>query len=213
MRGGRLSEEDIVLKRRDSEDSLAPEDSISPTSLTRPDFSDTWEQGTSKSRHRSKALDDAMESSSSRARKTVPSVRDLDEIDIESTRTLNRTSKGTDDWSVIHAPSKDDAIEMTGALEVVEVEPRHAPINAVEMGRVAQKVTDSKDPRDDRWTEITKKLVVKEAIEQMGYEYEETRTFYYIFSYLTSVCIHSSSHSLFSFSILLNHLTRSDSPF
>lgn len=38
--------------------------------------------------------------------------------------------------------------------------------------------------RDRLWTEITKDLVVREAIERAGYEYEETDQFYYIFSYL-----------------------------
>jgi len=36
----------------------------------------------------------------------------------------------------------------------------------------------------DLWTEITKDLVVKEAIEQMGYDYEETEYFYYVIQYL-----------------------------
>ncbi|KAH8593962.1 hypothetical protein B0O99DRAFT_652901 [Bisporella sp. PMI_857] len=36
----------------------------------------------------------------------------------------------------------------------------------------------------DLWTEITKDLVEKEAIEQMGYDYEETEFFYYIIQYL-----------------------------
>lgn len=114
--------------------------------------------------------------------------RDMKDTDVESTRG-NRISKGTDDWSVVQSPPKAESVEMTGALNIVEVEPRHAPVEKGDMGRVAQQVTDSKDPRDDRWTEITKKLVVKEAIEQMGYEYEETRSCYYIFSYLKSVCI------------------------
>jgi hypothetical protein len=37
------------------------------------------------------------------------------------------------------------------------------------------------------WTEITKDLVVKEAITQAGYEFEETDDFYYIMSYLKYV--------------------------
>jgi hypothetical protein len=37
------------------------------------------------------------------------------------------------------------------------------------------------------WTEITKDLVVKEAIKQAGYEFEETDDFYYIMSYLKYV--------------------------
>ncbi|KAG9242479.1 hypothetical protein BJ878DRAFT_555385 [Calycina marina] len=36
----------------------------------------------------------------------------------------------------------------------------------------------------DMWTEITKDLVAKEAIEQMGYDYEETEFFYYVIQYL-----------------------------
>ncbi|KAI6714764.1 hypothetical protein JHW43_002732 [Diplocarpon mali] len=36
----------------------------------------------------------------------------------------------------------------------------------------------------DLWTEITKDLVVREAIEEMGYDFEETEFFYYIIQYL-----------------------------
>lgn len=39
-------------------------------------------------------------------------------------------------------------------------------------------------PPKDMWTEISKDLVVREAIEQMGYEYEDTPMFYYIMAYL-----------------------------
>jgi hypothetical protein len=40
---------------------------------------------------------------------------------------------------------------------------------------------------DVKWTEITKDLVVKEAITQMGYEFEETEYFYNVMSYMTYV--------------------------
>ena len=43
------------------------------------------------------------------------------------------------------------------------------------------------DPRDRLWTEITKDLVVKEAIVEMGYEFEETEDFYYVFKFLRYV--------------------------
>ncbi|PVH86392.1 hypothetical protein DL98DRAFT_13495 [Cadophora sp. DSE1049] len=36
----------------------------------------------------------------------------------------------------------------------------------------------------DLWTEITKDLVVREAIEEMGYDFEETEFFYYVIQYL-----------------------------
>ncbi len=39
----------------------------------------------------------------------------------------------------------------------------------------------------DLWTEITKDLVVREAIEELGYDYEETEYFYYIIQYLKYV--------------------------
>jgi hypothetical protein len=40
---------------------------------------------------------------------------------------------------------------------------------------------------DDVWTEITKDLVVREAIERLGYDYEETEYFFYIMEYLRYV--------------------------
>ncbi|KIW04573.1 uncharacterized protein PV09_04323 [Verruconis gallopava] len=36
----------------------------------------------------------------------------------------------------------------------------------------------------DMWTEITKDLVIREAIEQMGYDYEETESYFYVMEYL-----------------------------
>lgn len=44
-----------------------------------------------------------------------------------------------------------------------------------------------KEKRSDMWTEITKDLVSRAAIEEMGYEYEETEFFYYILTYLRYV--------------------------
>lgn len=41
--------------------------------------------------------------------------------------------------------------------------------------------------RSEMWTEITKDLVVREALDQMGYEYEETEYFFYIMQYLRYV--------------------------
>lgn len=41
-------------------------------------------------------------------------------------------------------------------------------------------------PRD-MWTEVTKDLVVREAIEECGYDYEETELFFYVMQYLKYV--------------------------
>ncbi|KAJ5836864.1 hypothetical protein N7447_002890 [Penicillium robsamsonii] len=183
-RGGRVSEENI-LKHRDSEESLTPEDSISPTSSPALDFTDPWEREAISAAHRRpKPLD---KSELAHGLKNTPSMRDVEEdIMIESTRIADTAPRGTDDWSVVHAPSQEEAIEMTGALDVVEVKPRHVPVDEVEVGRVAQHVTEPEETRNDRWTEISRKLIVREAIERMGFEYEETRASYYIFSYLKS---------------------------
>jgi hypothetical protein len=45
----------------------------------------------------------------------------------------------------------------------------------------------SKPKTKDMWTEITKDLVIKEAIEHMGYDYEETDYFFYVMEYLRYV--------------------------
>lgn len=44
-------------------------------------------------------------------------------------------------------------------------------------------------PQKEMWTEITKDIVVKEAIEMFGCEYEETEYFYYVMDYLKYVCV------------------------
>lgn len=50
----------------------------------------------------------------------------------------------------------------------------------------------SSSKRDsDMWTEITKDLVIREAIEKRGYQYEETEFFFYVMSYLAYVSTHA----------------------
>lgn len=106
-----------------------------------------------------------------------------------STRTENRSSgpetprDAADDWSVVDAPSKKVPVEMSGAFNAVDA----ASQGASDDRPVGPHVMDVKNRRAGRWTEVTKSLVVKEAIERLGYEYEETRMFYYIFSYLKPV--------------------------
>jgi hypothetical protein len=43
-------------------------------------------------------------------------------------------------------------------------------------------------PPKEMWTEITKDLVCREALEELGYAYEETKWFFYIMKYLRYVC-------------------------
>ena len=50
----------------------------------------------------------------------------------------------------------------------------------------------SKPKSKDMWTEITKDLVLKEAIDAAGYDYEETEYFFYVMEYLKYVSFHTS---------------------
>lgn len=52
-----------------------------------------------------------------------------------------------------------------------------------------RRVARPNPPPKDMWTEITKDLVIREAIDECGYEYEETREFYYIMDYLKYVSL------------------------
>lgn len=82
--------------------------------------------------------------------------------------------------------SKFHAEEDVYAGGVGEVARHEPPEDTRDRGRrfVAQK------PKSDiMWTEITKDLVVKEAIEQLGYDYEETDYFFYVMEYLRYVCL------------------------
>ncbi|KAJ5381320.1 uncharacterized protein N7496_003748 [Penicillium cataractarum] len=196
---GRKSEEEIVFKHRDKEES------VSPTSGPSLDFTDPWKPDRLPSRRnrKSRSLDDDEDDdsdSSIAGSSHTPLRRDLtrdieleaeieEEIKIHKERSKHRshiekiTKATADEWSVVHAPSKEDGVEMTGALEVVEVAPKGAVEEDLEIrARVEQQVV--KQRRDERWTEITKDLVVRDAIERLGYEFEETRTYYYIFTFL-----------------------------
>lgn len=67
-----------------------------------------------------------------------------------------------------------------GAPEAVDDRRVAIPPRAVELGRTR---------KSEMWTEITKDLVSKEAIEFMGYEYEETEYFFYVMMYMGYVSI------------------------
>ena len=54
-------------------------------------------------------------------------------------------------------------------------------------GEIGGRYGRPRDPKEGLWTEITRDLVVEEAIREMGYEYEETDDFYYIMQYLQYV--------------------------
>jgi hypothetical protein len=59
--------------------------------------------------------------------------------------------------------------------------PARPEVGGAEIGR---RYGPRKDPTQGLWTEITKDLVVKEAITEAGYEFTETDDFYYVIAYL-----------------------------
>ncbi|KAI2611799.1 hypothetical protein GGR54DRAFT_339251 [Hypoxylon sp. NC1633] len=63
---------------------------------------------------------------------------------------------------------------------------REVEVEEIQDRRISIRDGDRAPPRkrNDMWTEITKDLVVREAIERMGYEYEETEWFFYVMQYL-----------------------------
>ncbi|KAI0384331.1 hypothetical protein F5Y04DRAFT_277702 [Hypomontagnella monticulosa] len=63
---------------------------------------------------------------------------------------------------------------------------RDVEVEEIQDRRITIRNDDRAAPRkrSDMWTEITKDLVVREAIERMGYEYEETEYFFYVMQYL-----------------------------
>ncbi|RDW72453.1 uncharacterized protein DSM5745_07625 [Aspergillus mulundensis] len=123
------------------------------------------------------------------------------EIIEEDYRRSSPHSDSTDDWAIVSAPSKYSPEREPPVVDVREEpsRPRHKrnpvkpPIDEVRdpkpkgdnpRGKVGPRYIGIKDRRERLWTEITKELVVREAIERAGYEYEELDTSYYIFSYL-----------------------------
>jgi len=49
--------------------------------------------------------------------------------------------------------------------------------------------SSKKDGSQGRWTEVAKDLVIRDAIENMGYEYQENEKFFYVMEYLRFVSI------------------------
>lgn len=84
---------------------------------------------------------------------------------------------GTSDWTIIDVPpgTRRITIDTTAQAPQQEEEISWSRYNGVRRSRGLS---------TELWTEITKDLVTREAIEDMGFQYEETDHFYYIFEYL-----------------------------
>lgn len=81
--------------------------------------------------------------------------------------------------------SRSDRSERDSRLSVQIYDSKDRDIEKVTDRRLSIRASAPPSPRpNEMWTEITKDLVTREAIERMGYEYEETEWFYYVMEYL-----------------------------
>ncbi|KAK5019370.1 hypothetical protein LTR16_000635 [Cryomyces antarcticus] len=104
----------------------------------------------------------------------------------------------TKDWAIVDVPPGTNRVQMDGAgggsQEVTWQRyngVRRSKFRAGDevwasdySGGRTKEVGRLKTRSDDMWTEITKDLVVREAIEQLGYSCEETEYFFYVIEYL-----------------------------
>ena len=135
--------------------------------------------------------------------------RDIDEeADFYARKTNERAYIGeayngaTRDWAIVDVPPGTNRVKMDGvggaSQEVTwqryngvrrsRFNPKSdspAPSSSSELN--LRKFVGVRPKTDTMWTEITKDLVVKDAIDKLGYEYEETEFFYYIMEYLRYV--------------------------
>lgn len=70
----------------------------------------------------------------------------------------------------------------------IVIREREKDVESDPSGRPGRRSHGIPDQRDRRWTEITKDLVVREAIERVGFDYDESADFYYVFEKLRYVC-------------------------
>jgi len=125
----------------------------------------------------------------------------------------------TRDWAIVDVPPGTERVEMRGAgggsQEISwqryngvrrskfktgdrEFETEFGGPAPVEEKQIALPPPPPSRRPADMWTEVTKDLVIKEAIEHMGYDYEETEFFFYVMEYLKYVSLRRLQHTLAS---------------
>jgi hypothetical protein len=131
----------------------------------------------------------------------VPNDSFDDEAEYYNRKAMERAYPGeayngaTKDWAIVDVPPGTNRVRMDGigggAQEIT-----WQRYNGVRRSKFItgdeERATDfgmpapvsSKPKTKDMWTEITKDLVIKDAIEAMGYDYEETDFFFYVMEYL-----------------------------
>lgn len=87
---------------------------------------------------------------------------------------------GTSDWTIIDVPPGTRRITIDTTSQVQQEVEEEEDVNWSRYNGVRR----SRGVSSELWTEITKDLVTREAIESNGHQYEETDHFFYVFEYL-----------------------------
>ena len=108
----------------------------------------------------------------------------------------------TRDWTIVDVPPGTQRVTLDGiggASEEITwqryngvrrsnfIPEREQEATETRVDRPNRRFVADRDDNSDMWTEITKDLVVREAIETIGYEFDETEYFFYIMDYLRYV--------------------------
>ncbi|KAL2849223.1 hypothetical protein BJY01DRAFT_245990 [Aspergillus pseudoustus] len=198
LRKGRTSREGIEIERR-SKESLIPA-APEPPRLRKEDAVPVVIEEPRITGHRDTFIEDERTGPHIARKREV-----FEEDDFYRRREPRQSSYSSpssdtmDGWAIIQAPKmKHTEKELIDIREearppkqkhrrpkLAEKDERELEINNNSPhGKVGRRYIGVKDSKERLWTEITKDLVVKEAIERAGYEYEEMDSFYYIFSNL-----------------------------
>lgn len=104
----------------------------------------------------------------------------------------------TKDWAIVDVPPGTNRVRMDGVgggSQEITWQRYNGVRRAKFITEDEEFATDFDRPApvksrpSDMWTEITKDLVMKEAIDMMGYDYEETEYFFYVMEYLRYVSL------------------------
>lgn len=111
-------------------------------------------------------------------------------------RRAEERGEAAKDWAIVDVPAGTERVAMDavgGASQEITWQRyngvRRATFNDSREDRSNRRYVAERSQFDDMWTEITKDLVIREAIEQLGYEFDETEYFFYIIAYLKYVSL------------------------
>ena len=98
----------------------------------------------------------------------------------------------TRDWEIVDVPPGTERVKLNG-IGGAGQEITWQRYNGVRRSKFIPDGRGARPRRQEMWTEITKDLVTREAIEELGYDFDETEYFYYIIEYLPYVSLNPLS--------------------